>query len=56
MQVKENTKMIHTFNKIIAKEGVSSLYKGFFPNLLKVIPNNVIRFGVFEFLKLKLIN
>ena len=56
MQIKENTKIINTFNKIIANEGVYSLYKGFFPNLLKVIPNNVIRFGVFEFLKLKLID
>jgi len=36
---------------IIAKEGAAGLYKGMSANTLKVIPNNAIRFMVFEHLK-----
>jgi len=36
---------------ITQKEGATGLYKGMSANTLKVIPNNAIRFMVFEYLK-----
>lgn len=36
---------------IMQQEGVAGLYKGMSANTLKVIPNNAIRFMVFEYLK-----
>lgn len=41
----------HACLSIFQKEGPSGFYKGFSANALKVIPNNGIRFGVFELVK-----
>mmetsp|Transcript_73405 Transcript_73405/g.153213 ORF Transcript_73405/g.153213 Transcript_73405/m.153213 type:complete len:303 (-) Transcript_73405:130-1038(-) len=42
---------LHAMKTIISKEGALGLYKGMSANTLKVIPNNAIRFMVFEHLK-----
>lgn len=36
-------------NKIIQKEGFQKLYSGIFANALKIVPNNCIRFMMYEF-------
>lgn len=43
----------NAFKTILKTEGVSGFYKGIFPNAIKVVPNNAIRFVVYEFLKSK---
>ena len=42
---------VNCFSTIFKVEGFSGFYKGMAPNAVKVIPNNAIRFMVFEFLK-----
>ena len=37
--------------QIVKKEGIPKLYSGMIPNMLKIVPNNSIRFGVYELLK-----
>mmetsp|Transcript_0 Transcript_0/g.2 ORF Transcript_0/g.2 Transcript_0/m.2 type:complete len:291 (-) Transcript_0:1386-2258(-) len=40
-----------TFSVIVRNEGVRGLYKGLFPNLLRVMPHSAITFVVYEFCK-----
>ena len=42
---------VDAFKTITRVEGVRGLYKGMLPNAIKIIPNNSIRFFVFDFLK-----
>lgn len=37
--------------QIVKKEGIPKLYSGMIPNMLKIVPNNSIRFGIYELLK-----
>ena len=39
------------FKTIVRTEGVRGLYKGMAPNAVKVVPNNAVRFFVYDFLK-----
>ena len=39
------------FTKIIKKEGFRALYSGMVPNIIKIVPNNSIRFCAYEFIK-----
>ena len=36
---------------IIKQEGINGLYKGMVPNAVKVVPNNAIRFAVYEWIR-----
>ena len=40
--------MVDAFRQIVKVEGVRGLYRGMVPNAVKVVPNNAIRFVVFE--------
>jgi len=53
MQVKGRNynSTLHALRTIIQQEGVRQLYRGMSANTLKVMPNNAIRFMVFDFLK-----
>lgn len=42
------------FRKIVEEEGYRGLYRGFYPNMLKVLPAVMISFGTYEFLNEKL--
>lgn len=42
---------LDVFIQIVKKEGIPKLYSGMIPNMLKIVPNNSIRFGVYELLK-----
>ena len=41
----------HAISTIVRTEGARSLYRGMSANTLKVMPNNAIRFMVFDYLK-----
>ena len=51
MQIRENKNLRIVVKKIIEKEGFKSFYKGMMPNIVKIVPNNAIRFAIFEYLK-----
>jgi len=42
---------LDAFRQILKKEGITGFYKGMVPNAVKVVPNNAIRFVVFDTLK-----
>mmetsp|Transcript_7388 Transcript_7388/g.8408 ORF Transcript_7388/g.8408 Transcript_7388/m.8408 type:complete len:88 (+) Transcript_7388:3-266(+) len=41
----------NAFATILKDEGIAGFYKGMTANALKVVPNNAIRFAVFDMLK-----
>ena len=43
--------VVDAFRQIVKAEGVRGLYRGMVPNAVKVVPNNAIRFVVFEAVK-----
>ena len=43
--------MVDCFRKIVAEEGVSALFRGLWPNYLKVVPSIAIAFVVYEEMK-----
>lgn len=45
------TGMVDCFRKIVAEEGVSTLFRGLWPNYLKVVPSIAIAFVVYEQMK-----
>jgi len=47
------TSTVNALSTIARTEGVKALYKGMSANTLKVVPNNAIRFMVFEHLKVR---
>lgn len=42
------TGLINCFRKIIAEEGLASLYGGLTPHLIRTVPNNIIMFGTWD--------
>lgn len=51
MIIKKNKNIKNVFNSIIRNEGFLSFYKGMTTNIIKIVPNNSIRFVTFEYLK-----
>jgi len=51
MKGKHYNSMLDAFRRITREEGVRGLYRGMVPNAAKVVPNNAIRFVVFEAIK-----
>lgn len=52
MQIQTNkSSLIDSVKKIYSENGIKSFYRGITPNSLKIVPNNSIRFGMFEYLK-----
>lgn len=51
MKGKNYANTLDAFRTIFRVEGMSGFYKGMVPNAVKVVPNNAIRFMVFEKLK-----
>ena len=53
MQVSGNnySSYINACSKILHTEGTFGFYRGFLANIIKVVPNNGIRFGVFELMR-----
>ena len=51
MRGKHYDGMLDAFQRILKVEGVRGLYRGMVPNAVKVVPNNAIRFVVFEAVK-----
>lgn len=51
MKGRNYSSTVNAFTTIFAKEGMAGFYKGMLPNAIKVVPNNSIRFLVYELLK-----
>ena len=45
---KNYTSISNAYYTILNKEGIKGLYKGMIPNMIKIIPNNALRFGIFS--------
>ena len=43
--------VLNAFKTVFQTEGMKGFYKGMAPNAIKVIPNNAIRFVVYDYLK-----
>lgn len=39
---------LHAFVLVVRTEGITALYAGMIPNMIKIVPNNAIRFCVYE--------
>jgi len=50
MQIRENNNVVNVFTHMIRNEGFLAFYKGIIPNIIKIVPNNAIRFTVYEFI------
>ena len=51
MKGRNYNSMLDAFSRISREEGIRGLYRGMVPNAVKVVPNNAIRFVVFEAVK-----
>lgn len=45
---KNYTSILNAYSTIYCKEGIRGFYKGMLPNVIKVIPNNALRFCIFS--------